>query len=235
VIPTYNESENLPRIVSALRGLNITGLGFVIVDDGSPDGTGKIADAYAAQDPALFHVLHRKGKLGLGTAYIAGFKEALRLGAEHVVEMDADLSHPPAELPKLLALLDVADVATGSRYRKGGGVDPAWNFARRQISAWGNRGIRCVMGLGVKDATSGFKAFRRTALEAVGLDTLALTGFGFQAEMAYACQMAGLRIVEHPYVFIDRKYGKSKMSTAIAAEAFWRLTLIRLSGKHRRK
>ncbi len=231
VIPTYNEAENLPRVVAVLDALGISGLGIVIVDDGSPDGTGTVADKLAAAQPGRFIVIHREGKLGLGTAYVAGFKAALGAGAEVVVEMDADLSHPPSELPAMIAKLAAADVVTGSRYVKGGSVDPAWSFRRKQTSAWGSRGIRCVLGLKVKDATCGFKAFRRTALEKINPDTLTLVGYGFQAEVAYACQKAGLRVVEHPILFTDRKYGKSKMSLAIMIEAFWRLTLLRLRGR----
>ena len=230
VIPTYNEAENLPRLVEQLDALGVPGLGYVVVDDGSPDGTGEVAERLAASHPGRFIVVHRKGKQGLGTAYVAGFRAALGAGAEHIVEMDADLSHPPAEVPKMLEKLRDADVVTGSRYVQGGSADPSWGFLRRQTSAWGNRGIRRILGLRVRDATSGFKAFRRSALEAIGLHNLRLAGFGFQAEVAYACQKRGLRVVEHPYNFVDRKLGKSKMSLGIVAEAFWRLTLLRLRG-----
>ncbi len=231
VIPTYNEAENLAQIVGQLDALDVPGLGFVIVDDASPDGTGDIADRLSAARPGRVIVLHRAGKQGLGKAYLAGFRAALDAGAERIVEMDADLSHPPSEVPNMLALLDTADVATGSRYARGGGTDPSWGLMRKLTSAWGNRGIRLIMGLRVKDATSGFKAFRRSALETIGLDRLRLAGYGFQAEIAYTCQRAGLRVVEHPYQFTDRKLGKSKMSLGIVIEAFWRLILLRLRGR----
>lgn len=231
VVPTYNEAQNLPELIAQLDALKVDGLGYIVVDDGSPDGTGDVADRLAAARPGWFLVIHRKGKQGLGTAYVAGFRAALDAGAEFIVEMDADLSHPASEVPGMVARLKEADVAVGSRYRKGGSVDPGWSFVRKQTSAWGNRGIRLIMGLKVKDATSGFKAFRRAALEKAGLDTLKITGYGFQAEVTYACQRAGLRIVEHPYAFVDRKAGKSKMSLGIAFEAFYRLTLIRLRGR----
>ncbi len=230
VVPTYNESGNLPLLVEQLEALAVDGLGFIVIDDGSPDGTGQVADRLAAARLGRFIVVHRQGKYGLGTAYVAGFKAALDAGAEQVVQMDADLSHPSAEIPAMLAKLGDADVVVGSRYTRGGRLDPAWGFKRRQTSAWGNRGIRCVMGLKVKDATGGFKAYRRSALEAVGLDRLRVTGFGFQAEVAYRCQKAGLKVVEHPILFTDRKYGRSKMSLGIIIEAFWRLTLLRLRG-----
>ena len=230
VIPTYNEAENLPLLVTELSALGIEGLGFVIVDDGSPDGTGDVADALAEEYAGVFEVIHRERKQGLGRSYVAGFTKALALGAERIVQMDADLSHPPTEVLPMLKALDDADIVTGSRYADGGGVDPTWSFARRQISYWGGSGIRCVLGLKVKDATSGFKAFRRSALETIGIDRLKLSGYGFQPEVAYRAQKAGLKVVEHPFVFMDRTAGKSKMSAGIAAEAIYRLILIRLRG-----
>jgi dolichol-phosphate mannosyltransferase len=230
VIPTYNERENLPVLITELRALGIEGLGFVIVDDGSPDGTGELADELASEYDGVFDVIHRERKQGLGRSYIAGFTRALELGAEKIVQMDADLSHPPAEVPEMLALLEEVDVVTGSRYVRGGGVDPSWSFLRRQISFWGGVGIRMVLGLNVRDATSGFKAFRRSALVTIGLDGLKLSGYGFQPEVAYRAQKAGLSTVEHPFVFMDRTAGKSKMSFGIALEALYRLLLIRLRG-----
>jgi dolichol-phosphate mannosyltransferase len=230
VIPTYNESENLPVVIEKLRGQGIEGLGFVIVDDGSPDGTGEVADAIAAEYPGVFDVVHRARKSGLGGAYVAGFTRALELGAERIVQMDADLSHPVERVPRMLQMLDEYDVAVGSRYAKGGGVDPGWSFLRKQISFWGGFGIRMVLGLKVKDTTSGFKAFRRESLETVGLERLKLSGFGFQSEVAYRCQKAGLRVGEMPFVFMDRTAGKSKMSLGIMLEAFYRLVLLRLRG-----
>ena len=230
VVPTYNEAETLPLLVEKVVAQNIAGLGFIVVDDGSPDGTGEVADNLADEFPGVFLVIHREGKQGLGTAYMAGFQMALDAGAERVVEMDADLSHPPAVLPGLIARLDTADVVVASRYTEGGGVDPAWSWGRRQVSYWGNVGIRLILGLKVKDATAGFKGFRRKTLETIGIDRLKLTGFGFQAEVAYWCQKAGMNIVEHPYVFMDRTVGKSKMSFAIVVEAFFRLSWLRIRG-----
>ena len=172
VVPTYNESETLPQLIEKVVAQGIDGLGFIVVDDGSPDGTGAIADGLADEFTGVFIVLHREGKQGLGTAYMAGFQTALDAGAQNIVEMDADLSHPPEVLPGLIAELDEADVAVASRYTPGGGVDPGWSWARKQISYWGNVGIRLILGLEVKDATAGFKAFRRTTLERIGLDRL---------------------------------------------------------------
>ena len=228
VVPTYNESETLPQLIEKVVAQGIEGLGFIVVDDGSPDGTGAIADGLADGFAGVFIVIHREGKQGLGTAYMAGFQTALDAGAQNIVEMDADLSHPPEVLPGLIAELDEADVAVASRYTPGGGVDPGWSWARKQISYWGNVGIRLILGLEVKDATAGFKAFRRTALERIGLDRLRLSGFGFQAEVAYRCEQTGLKVVEHPYVFMERTAGKSKMSFGIVVEAFFRLSWLRI-------
>ncbi len=230
VIPTYNEVDNLPVLVDELKQQGIDGLGFIIVDDGSPDGTGQMADALAERFDGVFEVIHRESKQGLGKSYVAGFQKALEIGAERVVQMDADLSHPPAEVPALLKVLDDADIVIGSRYVEGGGVDPNWSWGRRQISYWGGFGIRMVLGLKVRDSTSGFKAFRRSALEAVGLERLKLSGYGFQPEVTYRAQKAGLKVAEHPFTFIDRTAGRSKMSTGIALEALFRLAIMRIRG-----
>jgi dolichol-phosphate mannosyltransferase len=230
VVPTYNEAETLPALITKVIEQNIDGLGFVVVDDGSPDGTGDIADRLADDYPGVFIVIHRERKRGLGTAYMAGFQAALDAGAECIVEMDADLSHPPEVISGLLSGLEKADVAVASRYTSGGGVDPGWGWGRRQISYWGNVGIRMILGLKVKDATAGFKGFRRNTLESIGIERLRLTGFGFQAEVAYRCQKAGMNVVEHPYVFMDRTVGSSKMSFGIIVEAFFHLSWLRIRG-----
>jgi dolichol-phosphate mannosyltransferase len=230
VVPTYNEAETLPALIAKVIEQNIFGLGFVIVDDGSPDGTGEIADRLADDFQGVFIVIHREGKQGLGTAYMAGFQAALDAGAECIVEMDADLSHPPEVISGLLSELEKADVAVASRYTSGGGVDPSWSWGRRQISYWGNVGIRLILGLKVKDATAGFKGFRRNSLESIGIERLRLSGFGFQAEVAYRCQKAGMNVVEHPYVFMDRTMGSSKMSFGIVVEAFFHLSWLRIRG-----
>ncbi len=228
VIPTFNEAENIRVIVEGLLSLDVPKLGVLFVDDSSPDGTGDIADGLTRKFPGRIVVAHRRGKLGLGTAYVAGFKIALESGAPYIVQMDCDLSHPPAEVPQMVAALKKSDVVVGTRYSGGGDVDPNWNMSRVLLSKWANLGIRMILGLNVHDATGGFKAYRRRALEAIDLDRLSITGFGFQAEVAYRTQREGLKIAEHPYTFMERTAGKSKMSLQIAAEAFWRLTLLRL-------
>ena len=230
VVPTYNEVDNLPVLFERLSGLGIPEMVLLVVDDNSPDGTGELADRMAADNPGRIKVLHRPGKAGLGKAYVHGLGRALELGADHIVQMDADLSHPPECVPDMLARLEEADVVTASRYAPGGGVDPTWSLSRKLISRLGSLGIRLVLGLRVRDATAGFKAYRRSALVLVGLESLKLAGFGFQSEVAYRCQRAGLDVVEYPYVFMERDKGKSKMSMAIVIEAFARLTWLRLRG-----
>ena len=227
VIPTFNEAENLPVVYERICDQNIPGLGFIIVDDNSPDGTGRIADDLSAHHDGVFRVIHRSEKKGLGRAYVAGFKVAIELGAEIVVAMDADLSHPPEEIPRMLQALEDHDVVVGSRYMPGGGVDPSWSLGRRLLSSLGNAGIRAVVGISVTDATSGFKAFRTSALEQVDLDSLRSNGFAFQAEMILACERAGLRIAQHPYSFRMRAAGESKMSAGIVYEAVVRLLPLR--------
>ena len=228
VIPTFNERDNIGNIVQQLLALNVTKLGVLFVDDSSPDGTGEIADDLATQHPGRIMVAHRSGKLGLGTAYIAGFKIALDQNVQQVVQMDCDLSHPTAEVPAMLDALGDSDVVVGTRYSDGGDVDPNWKMSRVLLSKSANFGIRTILGLKVHDATGGFKAYRSDALRAIDLERLTITGFGFQAEVAYRAQQCRLRVAEHPYIFMERTAGKSKMSLQIAAEAFWRLTLLRL-------
>ncbi len=230
VVPTYNEIDNLPVLFDRLSELGIPELLLLVVDDNSPDGTGELADRLAAENPGRVEVLHRAVKSGLGKAYVDGLGRALELGADLIVQMDADLSHPPACVPEMLARLRGIDVVTASRYAPGGGVDPDWSLGRKLISRLGSLGIRYVLGLRVRDATSGFKAYRRRALETIGLDSLKLAGFGFQSEVAYRCENAGLRVTEYPYVFMERGKGKSKMSLGIVIEAFARLTWLRLRG-----
>ena len=184
----------------------------------------------AAENPGRIQVLHRAAKSGIGKAYVHGLGHALELGADLIVQMDADLSHPPECVPEMLERLQRVDVVTASRYAPGGGVDPDWSLGRKLISRLGSLGIRLVLGLRVRDATSGFKAYRRSALEKVGLESLKLAGFGFQSEVAYRCEKAGLRVAEYPYVFMERGKGKSKMSMGIVMEAFARLTWLRLRG-----
>lgn len=228
VIPTFNEADNIGNIVQQLFDLDVERLGILFVDDSSPDGTGKIADELAAQHPGRILVAHRGGKQGLGTAYIAGFKLALDSDVQKVFQMDCDLSHPPAEVPSMLDALEHSDVVVGTRYSDGGDVDPNWKMTRALLSKLANFGIRTILGLKVHDSTGGFKAYRRDALRAIDPERLTVAGFGFQAEVAYRAQQCGLTVSEHPYTFMERTAGKSKMSLQIAIEAFWRLTLLRL-------
>jgi dolichol-phosphate mannosyltransferase len=223
IIPTYNERENLPRLVAALLE-KAPSFEVLVVDDGSPDGTGEIAEALA-QKTSRVHVLHRKGKLGLGTAYVAGFKYALSNDYEYVIQMDADFSHRLEDLPLLLEATKSADVAIGSRNVPGGQTEN-WSLLRRFISKGGSSYARTFLNLPVRDCTSGFKCFRREVLEALDLDSVKSNGYGFQVEMNYLCHRAGFRVSEVPIVFPDRTAGQSKMSWQIFFEAItlvWKL------------
>jgi len=225
VLPTYNEAENVEPLVEAARAKLPPGAQVLIVDDSSPDGTGELADRLAAQHENV-HVLHRPRKEGLGPAYIAGFREALSGGAGLVLEMDADFSHDPAYLPRLLDAAKNADLVLGSRYVDGGGVSD-WGPLRRAVSRGGSAYARLVLGVAVRDLTGGFKCFRREVLEAIDLDRITTRGYAFQVEMTYRALRRGFRVVEVPIVFRERRVGSSKMDTSIVAEAVWRLPLLR--------
>ncbi len=226
VLPTYNEAENVEEIVAAAVSALPQGSRVLVVDDGSPDGTGEIADRIAAAEPAV-EVLHRTVKEGLGPAYIAGFRHALGAGAGLVLEMDADFSHDPADLPRLIAAVQGgADFAIGSRYVAGGGV-AGWTAGRKLISRGGSAYARLLLGVDVRDLTGGFKCFRREVLEAIDLGTVESKGYAFQVEMTYRALRSGFRVVEVPIVFHDRRAGDSKMSRRIVAEAAWRVPLLR--------
>ncbi len=219
VIPTYNEADNLPAICAALWALPLD-LAIVVADDNSPDGTGKVADRLAREHPGRLEVIHRAGKLGLGTAYIAGFKRALEGGAEAVVQMDADFSHSPDYIPQMLDLLDQYDVVIGSRYVKGGKTDERWGFGRWLLSWWANSVyVRLILRMKVKDATAGFKAWRAETLRGLGLDRIRSNGYIFQTEMAYVAEKLGYRALEIPIYFEDRRIGQSKMDIPIKIEA----------------
>jgi dolichol-phosphate mannosyltransferase len=240
ILPTYNEAENIEAIVLAagdvLAAATADGsLGgafrILVVDDGSPDGTGEIADRLAAEH-AWVQVLHRAEKNGIGPAYLAGFRRALDSGAGYVMEMDSDFSHDPVDLARLLAAADRdspagADLALGSRYVDGGGVSD-WGWLRRFISEGGSTYSRWVLGLQVRDLTGGFKCFRREVLEAIHFDSVRSQGYAFQVELTYRAVRAGFRVVEVPIVFRDRQQGQSKMSWRIAAEAMWLVPRLRL-------
>jgi dolichol-phosphate mannosyltransferase len=227
VLPTYNEAENIEPFVAAVRDKLPASARVLIVDDNSPDGTGRIADRLAAEHENV-EVLHRPRKEGLGPAYIAGFRHALAGGAELVLEMDSDFSHDPAYLPRLLEAAERADLVLGSRYVPGGGVSD-WGPLRRAISRGGSAYARLVLGVEVRDLTGGFKCFRREILEAIDLDTIEARGYAFQVEMTYRAIRAGFRVVEVPIVFRDRRAGSSKMDRAIVAEAIWRVPLLRFN------
>jgi dolichol-phosphate mannosyltransferase len=226
VLPTYNEATNIERLVTAVRAKLPASAQVLIVDDSSPDGTGEIAARLADEDGAI-HYLRRPAKEGLGPAYIAGFREALAGGAGLILEMDADFSHDPAYLPRLLAAAERADVVIGSRYVSGGGVSD-WGWVRRGISRGGSTYARLVLGVGVRDLTGGFKCFRREVLEAIDLGAVRARGYAFQVEMTYRAIELGFDVVEVPIVFRDREAGNSKMSRSIILEAIWRVPMLRL-------
>jgi len=231
ILPTYNEAENIERIVGAALGVleqcAPDGHRLLIVDDSSPDGTGRLADALAAEHDAV-EVLHRSEREGLGPAYLAGFARALRGGAGYVLEMDSDFSHDPADIARLLAATrdGGADLALGSRYVDGGGVED-WPPLRRFISQGGSLYARTILGLGIRDLTGGFKCFRAEVLEAIDLPTVRSAGYGFQIELTYRAMRRGFKVVEIPIVFRDRVHGTSKMSPRIAAEAMWLVPALR--------
>jgi dolichol-phosphate mannosyltransferase len=235
ILPTYDEAENIAAIIRAALGvLEQAAPGahrILVVDDGSPDGTGAIADRLAAEHDAV-EVLHRTTREGLGPAYLAGFARALDGGATHVMEMDSDFSHDPADLARLLAASAEADVVLGSRYVAGGGVSD-WGRIRRLVSRGGSWYAQRVLGLPVRDLTGGFKCFRREVLEAIDLPTVRSRGYAFQVELTYRASQAGFRIVELPIVFRDRQLGHSKMSMRIAGEAALLVPLLRF-GRGRR-
>jgi dolichol-phosphate mannosyltransferase len=235
VIPTYNEAENLPILIASLLELGITGLHILIVDDNSPDGTGKIADALKAKSPEQISVIHRTGKLGLGTAYITGFKYCLDKGAEQIVQMDADFSHNPEKVKLLLGGLKEYDMVLGSRYVQGGSLDEDWAFWRKALSAFGNLYTRLIIGTNVKDITGGFRAWRKETLEAIPLDRVKSQGYAFQIEMAYITSLKGFSIHEIPIYFAERTRGDSKMSLKIQLEAALRVWSILLEYRDLRR
>jgi dolichol-phosphate mannosyltransferase len=226
-LPTYNERENLEAMVSALAEMLPEDGRILVIDDNSPDGTGEIADRLAAERDGV-DVLHRPRKEGLGPAYLAGFRRALDLGAELVVEMDCDFSHDPADVPRLLAAAEGADVVLGSRYVAGGGTRN-WGLLRRLISRGGSLYAQLLLGLPIRDLTGGFKVYRRAVLETIDLDSIDSKGYAFQIETTYRAIRAGFRVVEVPIVFADREVGGSKMSKSIVVEAIWKVPALRLS------
>lgn len=235
IIPTYNESENIARMLPALFALDLPNLHVLIVDDNSPDGTGQLADDLASRQEyaGRVHVLHRASKQGLGPAYIQGFKQALSLGAELIIQMDADFSHQPKYIPRLLARIAEADLVVGSRYVRGGSVDDNWSPLRKLLSWWANRVYTpAILRLPVNDATGGFRVYRRECLCGMDFSQIRANGYVFQVELVYVAHRLGYRIVETPIHFPDRQHGESKMSTAVAMEAS--LAIWQILFRHRR-
>ena len=225
IIPTYNESENIEKIVRETI-VNLPDAEILIIDDNSPDGTGKIADGLAAAGSAI-HVMHRPKKMGMGNAYNQGFRYAMEHGYDIVFEMDADFSHKPSDLPRLLEKLNNNGLVIGSRYVDGGGT-VNWGMSRRLISKFGNLYARVILGMRVRDITAGFRCYTTEALRKIDLDQVKSDGYGFQVEMAYRIKQAGYGIQEVPIIFEDRRAGQSKMSKDIVLEAFVRVFMMRL-------
>jgi len=221
VVPTYNEADNIAHFAAAVLALPVPDLNVLVVDDESPDGTGQLADELAAQSDRV-HVLHRTGLRGLGRAYVDGFRWALDHGFDRIIQMDADFSHSPDYIPTMLEKSNEYDVVVGSRYVPGGGHDEHWEAGRVFLSAWANFYARMILRMQVHDATAGFKCWTRHALEIIQLDRVKSNGYVFQVEMAYLCQKLGLRGVEIPIYFEDRRIGQSKMSIPVKLEAAWR-------------
>ena len=232
VMPTYNERQNLEPIAGRVRAA-LPAADLLVVDDSSPDGTGDLADKLAEADPHV-QVMHRTGKAGLGTAYIAGFGWALERGYDVILEMDADGSHQPEHLPSLVSALDYADLSIGSRWIPGGRV-VNWPKTREALSRGANLYTRIVLGLGVRDATAGFRAYRAATLRTISLDQVESTGYCFQIDLTLRVADAGLRIIEVPITFVEREHGASKMSNRIIAEAFWRVAQWGVTRRLRRR
>jgi dolichol-phosphate mannosyltransferase len=226
-LPTYNERENLEQVIRELGDvLDTSRDGVLVIDDGSPDGTGEIADRLAGELPWV-SVLHREEKEGIGPAYLAGFRHLLAGDTELLLEMDCDFSHDPHDVPRLIAAAEGADLVLGSRYVRGGGTRN-WGLLRRLISRGGCLYAQILLGVPVRDLTGGFKCFRREALEAIDLDALSAHGYAFQIETTYRVLRAGLRVKEVPILFTERRAGASKMTGAIVAEAIWKVPLLRM-------
>ncbi len=229
VLPTYNEAQNLDLLVAQILALPLDDPHILIIDDNSDDGTGKIADRLRNEHPSQVYVIHRPGKMGLGTAYITGFGFALDHGAECIVQMDSDFSHSPKYLPTFVSKIGEYDLVVGSRYVPGGKLDPRWSGWRYLLSKWANSvWVRTILGLQVRDATAGFKCWSRGALERILVNKIRSNGYIFQVEMAFLSERTGFHILEYPIYFEDRRIGKSKMTVPVKFEAAWRVLEIRL-------
>ena len=229
IIPTYNEAENLPKLFSALFSLPLPDLKLLVVDDNSPDGTGQIADQLSAQYPGRISVLHRSGKQGLRTAYLQGFKKAIADGAQAVGQMDADFSHDPLRLVQMAIALETADVALGSRYVSGGSVDEQWPLWRKWLSAFGNFYARTILGLPLRDITTGYRLWRRDTILGMPLERIQSNGYIFLVEMAFMAYALEYRFAQVPIHFADRRWGKSKMSFKIQMEAALRVWQVKMN------
>jgi dolichol-phosphate mannosyltransferase len=225
-LPTYNERENLEPMLRALGGVLPAGGRVLVIDDRSPDGTGELANRLAGE-LEFVDVLHRDRKEGLGRAYLAGFRHALADGADLVLEMDCDFSHDPADVPRLLAAVETADLALGSRYVEGGGTEN-WGAVRRFVSSAGSFYARILLGVGIRDLTGGFKCYRRRVLEAIDLESISSLGYAFQIETTYRALRKGFSVVEIPITFVDREAGTSKMTRRIVLEAAWKVPALRI-------
>ena len=234
VLPTYNEAENLPKLVSALLSLPLD-LAVLVVDDHSPDGTGAVADGLSLNHPGKISVLHRAGKMGLRSAYLEGFYKAFDMGADVVVQMDADFSHDPAVLTEMARRIASCDVVIGSRYVRGGSLDERWPAWRKALSAFGNFYARTILNFPLRDVTTGYRMWRRDALQKMPLDRIRSNGYIFLVEMAYIAFLMGYKISEAPIHFADRRWGKSKMSLKIQLEAALRIWDVRWHYRDLRK
>ena len=227
IMPTYNEYENLPLLMERIFVLPIPELNVLIIDDHSPDGTGQIAEELAIQYENRIRVIHRAGKLGLGSAYILGFKECLKTPAQYMIQMDADFSHPPEKLVEMYQASENADVVIGSRYTKGGSLDKDWPVWRKMLSSFGNNYARTILGVHMKDLTGAFRIWKRPVVETFPWDRIRSNGYVFQVETAFLTERLGFKVVEVPIYFAERKYGQSKMNLRIQMEAAFRVWQLR--------
>ena len=223
ILPTYNEVENLTQITTELWSLSFSDLNIVIVDDGSPDGTGELAEQISARNPGKMDVIHRQKKLGLGSAYIAGFKFAFQQNAEIIVQMDSDFSHSPSYLPGFLKHITRNELVIGSRYIEGGSLDDRWGMGRKLLSRFGNSYARAILKLPIHDCTGGFRVWRNDVLEKMPLEVIRSEGYVFQIEMVFVAHRLGFKIIESPIYFEDRRSGQSKMTLRIQLEAAFRV------------
>jgi len=232
IIPTYNERDNISKLINDIFNLNIKNLGILVVDDNSPDGTGQLVEKLK-QEYVNLDILHRQSKQGLGKAYLAGFKKALEQENNYIFEMDGDLSHNPEYIPIFLNAIQEADLVLGSRYVKNGGIDN-WGLTRRLVSRFGNIYARIVLNLPYKDLTGGFKCYRRKTLENIDLDSLSSIGYNFQIETTYKVHLAEFKIKEIPIIFTERKTGVSKFNLKIIMESFWNILKLRFGNNRTR-